>query len=354
MMLYFYQKKCLSVQSIHVFTTIIMSLSLIFLFGGCDSDSPTSSGETTVRIKAGLYTQWLYDGKFDLLWDNCSDTFKLTYGSSDYFAMMQQFIMSEYGKETQVRNERVISIDTSRLYQRSASFEKIGDPVAIEWLLDSSFNILFFNVRVLGTEASSDFLDYQTKTDLRLPFDNEWVVIWGGRSIQDNYHVINPNQRFASDFVIFQGGMFYTGDGSRNEDYYCFGQPILAPGAGVVITSENTVPDNTPPEENHDQPLGNYVVIDHENGEYSMLFHFQQGSVTVRTGDVVQSGQLLGSCGNTGESDMPHLHYHLQNSPDPFDLLGAQGLPVQFQSYLANGRYVQRGEPTRGQSVQNR
>jgi cell division protein FtsX len=129
---------------------------------------------------------------------------------------------------------------------------------------------------------------------------------------------------------------------------------VLAPGAGVVIASENTVPDNTPPEENYAQPLGNYVMIDHENGEYSFLAHFQQGSVTVRTGDVVQSGQLLGSCGNTGESDMPHMHYHLQNSPDPYDLLGARGLPMQFQSYQANGRYVERGEPTRGQSVQNR
>jgi hypothetical protein len=331
-----------------------MSLSLIFLFGGCDSDSPTSSGEPTVRIKAGLYTQWLYDGSFDLLWDNCSNTFKLTYGSSDYFAMMQQAIISDLGKETQVRNERVISIDTSRLYERSASFEKIGDPVAIEWWLDSSFNILLFDVRVLGTEAPSGFLDYQTKTDLRLPFDNEWVVMWGGRSIQDNYHAGTPNQRFASDFLIFQGGMFYTGDGRRNEDHYCFGQPFLAPGAGVVIASENTVPDNTPPEENYDQPLGNYVVIDHENGEYSVLAHFKQGSVTVRTGDVVQSGQLLGSCGNSGGSDAPHMHYHLQNSPDPYDLLGARGLPMQFQSYQANGRYVERGEPTRGQSVQNR
>lgn len=352
MLLYWEQKKYLSTQSTYAVMMLIMSLSIIFLFGGCNS--PTSPDEGKAHTEARQYTQWLYDGTFDMLWDRCSDTFKLTYGSSEYFAMMRQAIISDLGKETKVNNERVISIDASRLYERSASFERIGDPVAIEWLLDSSFNILAFNIRVLGTEAPSGFLDYQTKTDLRLPFDDTWVVLWGGRSIQDNYHVEIPNQRFASDFLIFQGGMFYTGDGRRNEDYYCFGQPVLAPGAGVIIASENTVPDNTPPEENYNRPLGNYVMIDHENGEYSVLAHFKQGSVTVRTGDVVQSGQLLGSCGNSGGSDLPHLHYHLQNSPDPLDLFGAQGLPMQFQSYLANGRSVKRGEPTRGQSVQNR
>ena len=73
MILYFYRKKKLSIQSVRVFTTIIISLSLTFLFGGCDS--PTSPNETKARTEARQYTQWLYDGKFDILWDSCSDTF---------------------------------------------------------------------------------------------------------------------------------------------------------------------------------------------------------------------------------------------------------------------------------------
>jgi murein DD-endopeptidase MepM/ murein hydrolase activator NlpD len=99
---------------------------------------------------------------------------------------------------------------------------------------------------------------------------------------------------------------------------------------------------------NPDQPLGNYVVIDHQNGEYSFLAHLKQGSVAVQVGVRVEPGDLLGLCGNSGNSSEPHLHYHLQNAPG---FPGGQGLPAQFQSYTADGVMVERGEPVRGQVV---
>ena len=104
------------------------------------------------------------------------------------------------------------------------------------------------------------------------------------------------------------------------------------------MNAENSIHDNPPGEENLTQEgfLGNYVVIDHENGEYSLLFHFQQGSVAVHPGERVAMGQFLGLCGNSGASDMPHLHYHLQATPDPLGF-DAEGLPIQFRSYRANG-----------------
>ena len=53
-----------------------------------------------------------------------------------------------------------------------------------------------------------------------------------------------------------------------------------------------------------------------------MLAHLKRGSIVVKVGDNVKRGQLLGKCGNSGNSSEPHLHYHLQNSPVLQDGLG--------------------------------
>jgi murein DD-endopeptidase MepM/ murein hydrolase activator NlpD len=90
------------------------------------------------------------------------------------------------------------------------------------------------------------------------------------------------------------------------------------------------------------------VILDHGNGEFSLLAHLRRGSVAVRPGATVAAGQKLGECGNSGNTSEPHLHYHLQNTA----VFGrAEGLPAQFMVYTADGRPVTRGEPVRGQTI---
>ncbi len=72
---------------------------------------------------------------------------------------------------------------------------------------------------------------------------------------------------------------------------------------------------------------GNYVVIDHGLGEWGFYAHLAEGSITVRTGDTVEAGQIVGRVGNTGNSEEPHLHFQLMDGPD---FLSANGLPVRF------------------------
>jgi murein DD-endopeptidase MepM/ murein hydrolase activator NlpD len=94
--------------------------------------------------------------------------------------------------------------------------------------------------------------------------------------------------------------------------------------------------------------FGNHVVLEHGDGEFSVLAHLRHGSVAVEAGDRVRRGQRLGACGNSGRSSEPHLHYHLQDGPVPGR---AAGLPAIFRGYLADGEPVGRGEPIRGQTV---
>ncbi len=200
----------------------------------------------------------------------------------------------------------------------------------------------------LPDPAYSPYLDYGTKTELELPFDEEWWVFWGGRSVGENYHAAYREQRFALDLVQRINGRNYQGNGSRNEDYHCFGKRLNAPGAGKIIAMGNDVHDNVPGQFNREVPEGNHVIIDHENGEFSFMAHFKKGSIIVAVGDTVLKGQELGKTGNSGNSSEPHLHYHLQSTSDKGN---GFGLPAQFLNYYANGVFMANGEPSRNQYI---
>jgi murein DD-endopeptidase MepM/ murein hydrolase activator NlpD len=125
---------------------------------------------------------------------------------------------------------------------------------------------------------------------------------------------------------------------------------VLAPGQGTVVVAEDGVPDNQPNKPVPGNLYGNFVVIDHGTGEFSLIAHLNQGSVKVKVGDVVSAGQLVGRTGNSGMSTEPHVHYHLM---DHADWHKAQGLPAQFSNFVRNGQQVERGEPRRGDSIAN-
>lgn len=60
--------------------------------------------------------------------------------------------------------------------------------------------------------------------------------------------------------------------------------------------------------------LGNCVVLQHANGLRTYYGH-GNGTFYVKTGDVVQKGQLIMQSGNTGNSSGPHLHFEVRVSP---------------------------------------
>jgi murein DD-endopeptidase MepM/ murein hydrolase activator NlpD len=64
---------------------------------------------------------------------------------------------------------------------------------------------------------------------------------------------------------------------------------------------------------------GNYVIL--KCGDvYPLYAHLKEGSVCVRPGDVVRTGDQLGLVGNSGSSLQPHLHFQVMNTPEPFPL----------------------------------
>ena len=54
---------------------------------------------------------------------------------------------------------------------------------------------------------------------------------------------------------------------------------------------------------------GNYVLLDHGKGEFTLYGHMRQGSVRVKARDKVTAGQAIGAMGNSGASGGVHLHW---------------------------------------------
>ncbi len=182
----------------------------------------------------------------------------------------------------------------------------------MEITLDSKDQIIGLFFRAPAPERP---VPPRNSTPMRLPFHGEWFVVWGGPTEEDNYHASTRSQRRAVDFVIRDAtGSTFRGDGSRNGDYYAYGQDIVAPADGTVVTVIDGVPDNTPGSMNPFSAVGNCIVLRHAELEFSVLAHFQPHSIVVREGDAVKAGQRLGRCGNSGNSSEPHLHFHLQNT----------------------------------------
>lgn len=173
----------------------------------------------------------------------------------------------------------------------------------------------------------------------RLPFDGRWKVH------RTHYDLAN-DQAYAVDLVVDAS---HPRRGGENRDYPSYGSPIVADGPGVVSVAVDGVPDNQPGVLNTYNAHGNYVVIDHRNGEFSLFAHLSPGTVRVRAGQLVGMGQELGRCGNSGNTTMPHLHWQVMDAPQPHL---ARARPIRLLEYEKNGERTM-GRLERGDSIQN-
>ncbi len=160
-------------------------------------------------------------------------------------------------------------------------------------------------------------------TRFRLPVRGTWVCTQG----VDGRLSHKGRWRHAFDFEVRGAdGKLHEGEGLTPKDYYCFRLPVLAAAAGTVVKIENAVADNDCGKINLQQNWGNYVVLHHAAGLYSLTAHLQRGSIKVVQGQAVRQGELLGLCGNSGRSARPHVHFQLQSGNRP----GDPTLPCRF------------------------
>ena len=147
---------------------------------------------------------------------------------------------------------------------------------------------------------------------LDTPLAGEWFVLNGGRSVLLNGH--SPNESNAVDYQLMgSNGRTHTGGADAPlTDYPGFGSSVLAPVDGRIVEVTDGYAD-APPGTNGDHP--NTLVVDIGGDRYVVMGHLKQGSIIVEVGDVVRQGQPLAAVGNTGNTNEPHLHLQIQDSP---------------------------------------
>ena len=85
------------------------------------------------------------------------------------------------------------------------------------------------------------------------------------------------------------------------------GKPVLAVADGIVVTTQSLTTS-----------YGNYIIIAHYNGLYTLYAHGQAGSIAVSSGQAVSQGQQIMRVGSTGNSSGPHLHFEVRTSPGKY------------------------------------
>lgn len=203
---------------------------------------------------------------------------------------------------------------------------------------------------------------YHQKTRLTIPVKG-LITILDGHDYYSHHRRFSmslvrdiTNNVFWSNFSRYAIDLTHLGEGGNTREmnpneyednydfhftdikrFYTHGAEVYAPADGVVVDVVDQLDDLYDSKFDLDQAIsedrimdlaGNYVVIKHNETEYSHLFHLLKNGVMVSVGDHVSRGQRLARIGFSGASTTySHLHYQLLDGPD---FLRANPLPCRF------------------------
>lgn len=137
------------------------------------------------------------------------------------------------------------------------------------------------------------------------------------------------------------GGLRALGLPADPARYAIFGDTVYAPCTGQVVAASDSLADQPVPIADRRHMLGNNVMLEC-GGLWVMLAHLQHGEAFVEEGAQVSAGDAVGRVGNTGNSEEPHLHLHVQRPGTPGAPAAADPLPMRV-----GGRYLVRNDRLR-------
>jgi hypothetical protein len=161
---------------------------------------------------------------------------------------------------------------------------------------------------------------------------------------------LENSQRFAIDWLrLTDSGEFYSGDKTKNESYADYDQNIYAVADGTIVSTLDGIESNAPgilpandpvmaPKLTVENVDGNHIIMDIGGGLYAMYAHLIPGSMSVKAGDHVKKGDVIGKLGNTGNANAPHLHFQIMNDGVQFR---ADGIPYEIDSFTYKGQVSQ-------------
>jgi len=121
------------------------------------------------------------------------------------------------------------------------------------------------------------------------------------------------------------------------------GTHIVAARAGIVETVVNNCTSGG--EHSCGGNYGNYIIISHGDGNYTLYAHLHEDTITVAVGESVNQGELIAKMGSSGRSTGPHLHFEIRiggnsssSSVDPLTYISAEKpRATSFSTNLVEG-----------------
>jgi hypothetical protein len=237
-----------------------------------------------------------------------------------------------------------VSVDVDLILSPGAAPEQVAHRIA--YALKAGSELAPF-VGSLEVDAPQVAINRQPATVIRPPLKgNGWLATTA--CCKPNVHRdervaidgvrIETGETFAVDWGRVRNDRLFDGDGKKVEQFYGFGEDVLAVADGVVVSVHDGMPDQAPfvlmvPKSKADYG-GNNLILEIAPNVFAWYAHLRQGSITVYVGDTVKAGAPIAQLGNTGPSEGPHLHLGLLDKPDP---IAGRSLPFVFDSFTLAG-----------------
>jgi len=120
-------------------------------------------------------------------------------------------------------------------------------------------------------------------------------------------------------------------------DWRGFGAPVLAVADGVVRDMRDGEPNQVPlaplpplTDLTVRTLMGNFIVLEVAPHIFVQYAHLRPGSLTVKVGDRVHRGTVLGQLGQSGNANAPHLHFQVTTTATFEE---SEGLPFVFLTF---------------------
>jgi Peptidase family M23 len=237
-----------------------------------------------------------------------------------------------------------VSVDVDLIVPPGAAPERVTHRIAYALKADSQLGLLADPPEVDAPEVA---INHQPAIVIRPPLAGDgWLA--GAACCKPNVHRderiaidgvrIETAETFAIDLVKVRHDRIFDGDGKKVEQYYDFGENVLAVADGTVISVHDGMSDQTPfvlmtPKSTSDYG-GNNVMLEIGPNVFAWYAHLRARSIAVKVGDAVKAGAPIGKLGNTGPSEGPHLHLGLLDKPDS---IAGRSLPFVFDSFTLVG-----------------
>lgn len=373
---------------------LILAAALIFftsvLTGGCEDGSNTVAGDNPVTkvdnpgiltalswsvVAAPVYPVTGSDGLIHLVYEL---QFTNVTGSAVTVRIDSVEVVDPTDDNSVISSVNAIALDGTNITYKVRNYDvpiSFGANNYSDILGPGQFGIMYMDVTFASEADVPQFLGHRVTTSLpdtagsgpltaiggyaevsvRKPISlgpplkgDRWVDGDGCCAIIGPHRfVINPvdgklrlAERFAIDFVqLDEQGKLFEGDSSDLHNWPFYGAEIYAAASGKVVGVLDGLPDQPPGELPSGATIvtagGNHVVVDMGDGRFALYAHMIPNSITVSEGDFVKKGQVLGRLGNSGNTDAPHLHFHVMDSAAP---LNSNGLPYVFETWEYQGR----------------